>query len=255
VVADADGQPVAARLLRRTQDEVALTGAVPVAEPPADAARVGEHVRAELRARGDPVDGVRKAHVADEERADDHWAREVSGDVARGERHAVPARRHRAAVHVAEPARDPGRLLRPAPVAQLSVDVEDDVRRLAHAVANLQPLVEEVAVGREDVAARDPAQHFHAGRLRVDRDRVRQDDRPVLVREVDARFVDPVRDDCAGVVAPVPPATEAAAPDAIVGDDRTDHLVVVVLDAQREPIGLTEREADARFLRRATADR
>src|SRR5207253_267018 len=125
---------------------------------------------------------------------------------------------------------------------------------LPAAAHDLPPAGEDERVPRlalhvaQDPAAqrdRDPRRH------RVDADRVRE--RVVLALEADAREVDAVRHEPAGVVAPVPgevlaPAAEAPARDELAHDGVTAPHVEV------ERARAAQREVDRDTVARTTAD-
>ena len=122
------------------------------------------------------------------------------------------------------------------------VRIEHRARRLARVEEDGEVVVDGISVGRDDLEACPRERDVRS--LGVDRDRVRQQDRPVLAGEVDARPVDPVRDRRARVLTPVPSQLLRAWTHVMRRNEGSDDVVVAINDRDRQIVGFAHAKVD-----------
>ena len=160
----------------------------PRCEEPAHFLGVGEHEDGEAMVRRDVDLGAAERDVANRHDREREGLRAVPRRILRSDREHVPPGRLQHAVDAAVPGERAVQLLAAREPGLAAPDVEDAVPGAVQRVADAEGVVPAVAVGgdvRVD-AVREP---HDGGRRLVDLDRVREGDRPVLVREVDDRQV------------------------------------------------------------------
>ena len=206
--------------------------------------------------RGAGLDVAR--HRAEGDRADQDddalppgGRRLVPGEVDSRDLEHVAARRQRLPAGFAVP---PDLAVGRAPATEndpAAADVHRRVRLLAEGVVNRDPVAD---AGDEDPGAVARRDHFR--RRRVDRDLVRHEDRPPVVRELDLRPVHrPVRRDSRPWFARSSGTSTTAFFGTLRGGEGFDDVAVGVDDRHRDRVGMPQLEADHRLVGRAVTDR
>ena len=169
-----------------------------------------------------------------------HLGRTVAGEIDRADDERVRPRREQPPVHLAVPRDLVLRLVRAPADDALPVDEDEHVRVLAQLVVDRHRVRLVVAVGREHGTHR--ARIEHCGELRLEHDRVRDEDGAPLVREVHLHPVGPVRRERGRVRPAVPDERPATAPRQHAVGERVHLVAVRVEDRDRHPVGAAEAD-------------